>query len=165
VLVTDGEDLEGDPVVAARAAAADGIRVDVVQIGGRAAEIIPDVGPDGRVLGPRRDESGKPLTTQLTAAGEAQLEAIAREGTGTLIRSERGQTGIDKITQSLSRSMKEELSERVETVYGEAYATPLAIAAALLVLEALLLEAPARRRKKEAAKTKTQAEGGARVAA
>jgi Ca-activated chloride channel family protein len=154
VVVTDGEDLEGDPVVAARAAAADGIRIDVVQIGGRNPEVIPDVGPDGRVVGPRRDETGKPLTTQLTTAGETQLAAIAREGSGTVIRSERGQTGIEKITQSLSRSMKEELSERVETVYGEAYATPLALGALVLLLEALLLETPARRRRK-AKKTET----------
>ncbi len=146
VLVTDGEDLEGDPVVAARAAAADGTRVDVVQIGGRAPEVIPDVGPDGRVVGPRRDESGKPLVTQLSAAGEAQLESIAREGGGVLIRAERGQTGIDKIARNLSRSVKEELSERVETVYGEAYTTPLALALLLLLAEVVIFETPRRRR-------------------
>lgn len=146
VLVTDGEDLEGDPVVAARAAAADGTRVDVVQIGGRAPEVIPAVGPDGRVVGPRRDESGKPLVTQLSAAGEAQLESIAREGGGVLIRAERGQTGIDKIARNLSRSVKEELSERVETVYGEAYTTPLALALLLLLAEVVIFETPRRRR-------------------
>lgn len=160
VLLTDGEDLEGDPVTVARAAAADGIRVDVVQIGGRAPEVIPDVGPDGKVLGVRRNDSGKPLTTELSAEGEAQLASVAREGGGTLIRSERGQIGIEKITQTLSRSMKEELSERVETVYAEAYATPLAIATLLLALEALLVESPLRsaaRKKKDRKKAETKA--------
>lgn len=147
VLVTDGEDLEGDPVAAARAAASDGIRVDVVQIGGRAPEVIPDIGPDGKMLGIRRDDTGKPLTTELTADGERQLESVAREGGGTIVRSERGQTGIEKITQGLSRSMKEELSERVETVYGEIYSWPLAIGTLLLVIEALLVETPRRRRR------------------
>ncbi|MFO0671146.1 MAG: VWA domain-containing protein [Polyangiaceae bacterium] len=149
VLVTDGEDLEGDPVTAAKAAATDGVRVDVVQIGGRAPEVIPDIGPDGKMLGIRRDETGKPLTTELTADGEAQLASVAREGGGTLIRSERGKTGIEKIAKNLGKSMKEELSERVETVYAEVYATPLAIGVVLLVLEALFLETPRRRAKKK----------------
>lgn len=151
VLVTDGEDLEGDPIAAAKAAATEGVRVDVVQIGGRAPEVIPDIGPDGKMLGVRRDETGKPLTTELTADGEAQLAAVAREGGGTLVRSERGKTGIEKIAKGLSKSMKEELSERVETVYAEVYATPLALGVLLLVLEALILETPRRRAKKAAA--------------
>jgi Ca-activated chloride channel family protein len=155
VLVTDGEDLEGDPVAAARAAAGDGVRVDVVQIGGRAPEVIPDIGPDGKVLGVRRDDTGQPLTTELTSAGEAQLESVARESGGTLVRSERGKTGIETITRNLSRSMKEELSERVETVYAEAYATPLAIATMLLALEALLVETPRRKKRKEASHAAT----------
>lgn len=160
VLVTDGEDLEGDPVTAAREAATDGVRVDVVQIGGRAPEVIPDVGPDGRVMGVRRDENGKPLTTELSAEGEAQLESVAREGGGTLVRSERGQTGIETIAKNLSRSMKEELSERVETVYAEAYTTPLAIAVVLLAIEAWLVETPGRRAKKRAkARRKAEKDG------
>ncbi len=167
VLLTDGEDLEGDPVAAARAAAADGIRVDVVQIGGRAPEVIPDVGPDGKVIGVRRNDFGKPLTTELSAEGEAQLAAVAREGAGTLVRSERGQIGIEKITQTLSRSMKEELSERVETVYAEAYATPLAIATLLLALEALLMESPLRSAaaRKKRKKNETATKGATDAAA
>ena len=78
VLITDGEDLEGNPVEVAKSAAADGITVDVVQIGGRTPERIPDVGPDGRVNGWRTDEMGRPLTTALSAEGEAQLAEIAR---------------------------------------------------------------------------------------
>jgi len=38
--------------------------------------------------------------------------------------------------------MKDELSERVETVYGEEYAWPLGIALLLLIIEALIPEAP-----------------------
>ncbi len=54
VLVTDGEDLEGDPLEVARLAG-DGTRIDVVQIGGRAPEVIPDVNPTGnRWNSPRR---------------------------------------------------------------------------------------------------------------
>lgn len=152
VLVTDGEDLEGDPVSVATAASQEGTRIDVVQIGGRAPEPIPEVGPDGRVTGMRHDELGKVMTTELSADGEAQLAKIAEVTGGTIVRAEHGETGIDRIAKSLQKMMREELSEKVETVYDEEYAWPLGIALALLVAEAALSEAP--RRKREAAPPK-----------
>ncbi len=149
VLVTDGEDLEGDPVEVAKACAAEGTRIDVVQIGGRAPEVIPEVGQDGKVLGVRKDDSGKPLTTELSAEGEAQLASVAQTSNGTIVRAEHGETGIDTVAKELSKMMREELSEKVETVYDEEYAWPLGIAFALLVGEAMLSEAPVRKRKIE----------------
>jgi Ca-activated chloride channel family protein len=146
VLVTDGEDLEGDPVAVAQSCAQDGTRIDVVQIGGRAPESIPEVGADGKVTGLRREEDGKPMTTQLSAEGEAQLARVAQATGGTIVRSEHGATGIDQIAKSLQKMMREELSEKVETVYAEEYAWPLGAAVLLLMLDALIGEAPRRRR-------------------
>lgn len=142
VLVTDGEDLEGDPVSVAKNAAADKIRIDVVQIGGRAPEPIPDIGADGVSKGIRRDESGKPLTTELSAEGEAQLAEIAKASGGAIVRAEHGETGIDEVARGLKRMMREELAERVEIAFDEEYMWPLGIAVLLLVVEGLLHEAP-----------------------
>jgi Ca-activated chloride channel homolog len=150
VLVTDGEDLEGDPVEVAQNCASEGTRIDVAQIGGRAPEVIPDVGADGKISGIRRDDEGKPLTTSLSAEGEAQLAKVAQVTGGTIVRAEHGDTGIDQIARGLQRMMREELSEKVETVYAEEYAWPLGVAVVLLIVEALLGEAPRRRRPKEA---------------
>ncbi|WP_394848136.1 VWA domain-containing protein [Pendulispora brunnea] len=141
VLITDGEDLEGDPLNVAREAAKEGTRIDVVQIGGRAPEVIPEV-VDGKVTGIRRDAAGKPLTTELSAEGEAQLAGIAKETNGNIVRSDKGETGIDTIAAGLSRMMKEELSEKIQIVGEEQYAWPLALALLLLILEALIPEAP-----------------------
>lgn len=145
VLVTDGEDLEGDPEAVARACAQEGTRIDVVQIGGRAPEVIPEVGEGGKVTGIRRGDDGKPLTTELSAEGEAQLARIAETTHGAIVRSEHGETGIDRVAKELARMMREELSEKVETIYAEEYAWPLGAALLLFVLEALLPEAPRRR--------------------
>jgi Ca-activated chloride channel family protein len=145
VLVTDGEDLEGEPVAVAQACAGEHTRIDVVQIGGRAPEIIPEVGPDGKVTGFRRDEEGKPLTTSLSAEGEAQLAKIATDTGGVIVRSQNGETGIDTVARGLSKMMREDLAERVETVFAEEYRWPLGIAVLLLALEAMLGEAPRRR--------------------
>jgi Ca-activated chloride channel family protein len=151
VLVTDGEDLEGDPVTVASHCHDEGTRIDVVQIGGRAPETIPEVGADGKISGIRRDDEGKPLTTQLSAEGEAQLAKVAQVTGGTIVRAEHGDTGIDQVARGLQKMMREELSERVETVYAEEYAWPLGAAVVLLFAEGMLGEAPRRRRARRAA--------------
>jgi Ca-activated chloride channel family protein len=142
VLVTDGEDLEGDPVGVAKQAAEEKTRIDVVQIGGRAPEPIPDIGPDGKSVGFRRDESGRTLTTELSAEGEAQLAEIAKATGGAIVRAERGETGIDEVARGLKRMMREELAERVEIAFDEEYTWPLGIAVLLLTIEGLVPEAP-----------------------
>jgi len=145
VLITDGEDLEGDPVSVARSIGAEGTTIHVVQIGGRTPEPIPEVGADGRIMGLRQDRKGRPLTTQLTVAGEQQLGEIA-SGTpgGEIIRADKGTTGIDKIAAELKRQMKSELGEKVETVYADIYFYPLGLAILLLILEVFVGDAPAR---------------------
>jgi Ca-activated chloride channel family protein len=144
VLVTDGEDLEGDPVTVAEHCQQEGTRIDVVQIGGRAPEVVPEVTADGRIAGARRDDDGKLLTTQLSAEGEAQLARVAQVTGGTIVRAEHGDTGIDQVARALKKMMREELSEKVETVYAEEYAWPLGLAVVLLLVEGFLGEAPRR---------------------
>lgn len=152
LLVTDGEDLEGDPLQSARAAKNDGISVFVVQIGGRTPEPVPDIDENGVNRGIRTDRDGRPLTTALSAEGEKQLSEIAEITGGNVVRSAQGSTGIDEVTRRLRTMMTEELSERVETVYADVYAYPLGLALLLLLAEALVPEA-ARRRSKKAGTT------------
>jgi len=162
VLVTDGEDLEGDPVGVARSAAAEKTRIDVVQIGGRAPEPIPEVGADGKVNGVRRDDEGKPLTTELTADGEAQLAEIAKATGGAIVRADKGETGIDEVARGLKKLMREELAERVETAFDEEYMWPLGITVVLLVVEGLVPEAPLPRLPSGVMSMAIGAEGGRR---
>ncbi len=145
LLVTDGEDLEGDPVSVATAVAQEEISVFVVQIGGRTPEPIPQVSDTGEVQGMRTDEEGKPLTTSLSAEGEAQLGSIASTTGGAVVRSEAGQTGIAEIERRLKQLMTEELSEKVETIYADVYFYPLGLALLLVLLETFVPEAKARK--------------------
>ena len=94
VLVTDGEDLEGDPLAVAQSAAQNEITIHVVQIGGRTPEPIPEVNENGEVLGYRKNAEGKTLTTSLSAAGEEPLSKIAESTSGLIVRSQKGETGI-----------------------------------------------------------------------
>lgn len=160
VLVTDGEDLEGDPVAVAETAAKEQVTIHVVQIGGRTPEPIPEIDEHGNVIGWRKDAEGQPLTTALTAEGEEQLGKIARASGGNVVRSKRGNTGISEIAAAMRRMMTEELTDRVETIFADVYAYPLALAFLLLVLETFVPEVS---RKKETAR-KTAAAGAAGIA-
>jgi Ca-activated chloride channel family protein len=151
VLVTDGEDLEGNPIEVAEAAAKDGILVSVVQIGTRAPEAIPDVDEQGRTVGLRKDDQGQVLTTSLTAQGEEQLAKIAEIGKGRVVRSEGGRTGIETIATDLRHLMTEELAERVETVYSDVFYYPLSLAVLLLAGEVFVPLVRRRRAQREPA--------------
>lgn len=145
VLVTDGEDLEGDPVAVARDAHLSEITVHVVQIGGRTPEPVPEVDAAGTFKGLRYAADGSPLMTALSAEGEAQLAQIAEVSGGSVVRSSAGATGIRDVAQNLKRMMTEELSERVETVYADVFMYPLGLCILLLLLESFVGEAPRRR--------------------
>jgi Ca-activated chloride channel family protein len=145
LLVTDGEDLEGNPVEVAEAAAKDGIILSVVQIGTRAPEAIPEVDDQGRIIGLRKDDRGQVLTTSLSVQGEEQLAKIAEAGKGQVAQSEGGKTGIEAIAASLRRMMTEELAERVETVYSDVFHYPLSLALLLLVAEVFVPLVPRQR--------------------
>ena len=146
LLVTDGEDLEGDPVAIAETAKQADITIDVVQIGGRTPEPIPDVNEAGESHGYRVDDQGKPLTTSLSAEGEEQLSKIASVTGGVIVQSAHGDTGITEISRRLGRLVTEELSEKVETVYADVYMYPLGLALLLVFIETFVNEAKRRSR-------------------
>jgi Ca-activated chloride channel family protein len=169
VLVTDGEDLEGDPVEVARECKDDGIVIHVVMVGARAPQPIPDIDPEtGVAHGYIRDESGQLVTTELSPAAEDQLKSIATETQGIFVRSEDGTTGVAKIEAALKSMIASEGGERVETLYADQYAWPLGFALALLIVDAFIGEAPRRRRRAaeshEMIATVGAAAGGARHA-
>ncbi|HXY38049.1 MAG TPA: VWA domain-containing protein, partial [Vicinamibacteria bacterium] len=78
VLVSDGEDLEGEVEAAVRVARKAGVVVHTVGVGTEAGQPVPELGADGRVTGYKHDESGSPVVSRLNMQ---TLEAIAR-GTG-----------------------------------------------------------------------------------
>lgn len=143
VLVTDGEDLEGDPVGVAGELKAAGIPVFVVQIGGQSPEPIPNIAEDGAMRGYRKDARGGLMLTSLSEEGEKQLEGIATASGGRYRKAGTGQVGIDEVANELRAKMNSELSEKVETVFAAVYHYPLMLSVLLLLLEAFL--SPGRR--------------------
>ncbi|HTV26144.1 MAG TPA: hypothetical protein VMG12_45925, partial [Polyangiaceae bacterium] len=114
--------------------------------------------------GLRRTERGEVMTTALTAEGEQQLAQVAEITGANVVQSGNGSTGIEEVARRLRAMMTEELSERVETVYADVYAYPLAVALLLLALEAFVPEMRARRRRSVEKRSKAASLHAAAVA-
>lgn len=146
ILMTDGEDHEGDPVAAAKELGEIGARVFVVGIGSRSGEPVPTYASDGTWTGYLRDEAGNPVVSALTADNEKQLQEIASVSNGKYIRAGTGSVGMEAIRVEMRRMKQAELEARRITVHEERYALVLLLGFLLILLETLLPESVLGRR-------------------
>lgn len=149
ILLTDGEDHEGEPLEAANELANAGIKVYTVGIGSRSGEPIPTYSPDGTWTGYLRDDNGDVVHTSLTAENEEQLTEIAERTGGEYLRARQGSVGIDQVRRHM-RALHQSVQEsRRITVHENRYALILLPGFLLLILESLLPEAWVGRRRKD----------------
>jgi Ca-activated chloride channel family protein len=143
ILVTDGENQEGDPVQAARAAAEEGIRVYAIGLGNPKGELIPEHGADGSITGYKKDARGE---TVLSRLDEKTLEAVASASGGKYLPATTEGLEIkvlyDEISGMQKKLIKGEFIERKK----ERFWIPLAVALACLLLDALVSTRATRRR-------------------
>lgn len=136
ILLTDGENLQGDAIEAARKARERGMTIYTVGVGTPGGELIPLTGRDQS--GFVRDDQGKYVTSKLD---EATLTAIAETTEGLYVPLGNSGEGLEQIyRQKLELIPKEELAERRRKVPIERFSWPLAAAIGLLFLEYLVPE-------------------------
>ncbi len=135
ILVTDGEDLEGDSLAAARDAARQtGMKIYTVGVGTPAGELIP-VAPD-QGGGFVKDEAGALVKSRLD---EATLKAIAAASGGIYAPLGTQGEGFEAIFKAIFGSVaKHDLAFRVRKVYIERYQWPLAASVGLLFASLLI---------------------------
>jgi Ca-activated chloride channel family protein len=135
VLVTDGEDLEGQEIDAARMAAKDGLVIYTVGVGTASGGLIPVPNGNGGTDFVR-DASGNFVKSHLD---ETTLSQIA-EATGGMYQplGQQGQ-GLGVIYDKALASMpKHDVASRRAKVYEEQYAWPLAAGLTLLLASMLI---------------------------
>ncbi|MFV0436645.1 MAG: VWA domain-containing protein [Desulfopila sp.] len=136
ILLTDGENLEGDAVRTAREARTRGLTIYTVGVGTASGELIP-LG-DGTGSGFVKDENGTYVTSKLD---EKRLAAIAKASGGISTQLGNDGEGLEKIyQQKLQLIPKEERVEKRQKVPLERFGWPLTAAILLLLLEYLLPE-------------------------
>jgi Ca-activated chloride channel family protein len=132
VLITDGEDHEGDFEAAARAAAADGVTIYTVGVGGPGGEPIPLRSERGDIVGYKEDREKRKVTSRL---GESVLESIALATGGKYFRSTPEGIELRRVYEEIAVMDQKSLTGRLHTAYEERYQVPLALAILLLGLE------------------------------
>jgi len=142
IVVTDGENLEGDLPEAARKAAENGMTIHTVGVGTPEGELIPS-GTNNTFI---KDDDGKYVRSRLD---EKALSGISEITGGISVLLGKSGEGLEKIYQEkLKLIPKEELKERRKKVPIEKFEYPLGLAILLLCIEFLIRESnPANRRK------------------
>lgn len=133
VLLSDGENLEGDALVAAQEVTEKGMTIFTVGVGTSGGELIPYTtnGKTGFI----KDKADNFVTSKLD---DQALRQIAEQTGGIYVPLGASGEGLEKIyQQKLSIIPKEELAERKQKVPLERFEWPLALALCLLLIEYL----------------------------
>ncbi|MCK6552776.1 VWA domain-containing protein, partial [Myxococcota bacterium] len=142
LLITDGEENEGDPAAAATKAKEAGIEVHVAGVGSRTGEPIPLVKDDGTMDGYLKDAQGQTVISRLD---EATLRKVADAGGGKLaLPSDIGGLDLSSVRAHLATLKRAELEDRVVRVYEERYQWAL-VPAVLALFAATFLRSTRRR--------------------
>jgi Ca-activated chloride channel family protein len=123
VLITDGDNLEGDPMAAAQAAAAQGVRIFAVGAGTLEGSTVPG-GAGGTSY--KKDTDDKLVISRLA---ERMLLVMAKATDGRYFRTETMDTG--ELAAAIDRLKKKEIGGGGFVEYEERYQVFLAIAFAL----------------------------------
>jgi Ca-activated chloride channel family protein len=137
VIMTDGENTEGDAIDAAREAAGKGILLYTIGLGSPAGAPIPVYNSAGQQVDFKRDRAGNTVVTKLDEAG---LQQIADIGHGKYFRGTNSQDELDEIYKNINALQKREFGVKQYTGYESRYQWFLAPAVLLLLVELLLSE-------------------------
>ena len=146
LLITDGEDHEGDPVAAAELAASLGVRIYTVGVGTPQGRPVPVINEEGQVVGTLKGPDGKtPLFSELN---EDLLRQIARVSNGAYFPL--GPQGLgDGLVTALDALEKREYEATFSHLRDDRFQLALIPALLFLLLEAWLAGRPRRRSGRE----------------
>ena len=137
ILITDGEDHEGEAVEAAKAIAEQGIRIYCIGVGSPQGKPIPK---NGSLM---KDRQGDIVVTRLD---EDILQEIAGAGNGKYVRAGNAEFGLNPIIDDIRTLDKEQFSSVVFEDFDEQYMYFFGIALFFLILEFLVSDRKARRK-------------------
>ena len=137
VVITDGEDHEGEAIEAARQARKQGYHVYVLGIGSRAGAPIPIPGSNGHMT----DRSGEVVMSRLN---EQMCRDVAAAGGGAYIHVENGSNAQQQLDAQLGKLAKAETESTIYSEYDEQFQAFGLLVILLLVVEAFLIERKSR---------------------
>ncbi|MCZ2442889.1 MAG: VWA domain-containing protein [Flavobacteriales bacterium] len=136
ILITDGEDHEGEAVELARKAKKQNVFVHTIGIGTPQGVPIP-IYNNGLVSGYKTDRNGQTVITKLN---EQILKEIASEGGGIYVKGNNPTLALDQIKKEIDRMDKQVVSMKRYEDGKEQFQWPLALAIFLIILEGFISE-------------------------
>jgi Ca-activated chloride channel family protein len=133
VLITDGDNLEGDPMQAAKLAAEQGIRLYIVGVGTLEGSTVPEADQSGYGVSYKKDENDKVVVSRLA---ERLLLVMAKTTDGRYFRSEG--LNLDNLLASLDQLKKKDIGGGEFVEYEERYQYFL-LAAFVLIFAGVLI--------------------------
>ncbi|HTX98643.1 MAG TPA: VWA domain-containing protein [Bacteroidota bacterium] len=137
VIMTDGENTEGDDIEAAQEAAKKGVLLYTIGLGSPTGAPIPVYNASGQQIDFKRDRSGAVVVSKLDEAG---LEHIAEIGHGKYFRGTNSQDELDEIYKNINALQKREFGVKQFTDYESRYQWFLVPAVLMFLLEIVLSE-------------------------
>ena len=137
LLITDGEDHEGDVDKAAEEAKQAGALVFSIGIGSPSGEPIPELNEAGNPVGFKKDPDGRVILSKLD---EYMLQKVALTTGGKYYRASAGELELDRIYDEISGMEKKELEGKLFTQYEDRFQWFLVPAVILFAVEAVLSE-------------------------
>jgi Ca-activated chloride channel family protein len=137
IIITDGEDHEGDIDKAVENATEKEIKIYTIGLGSPDGVPIPVYDNRGNVVGFKQDNSGQTILTKLN---ESILKDIASKGNGKYYRGNNYEDYLDKIYSDLSRLEQAEFGVKKVTDYEDRFYYFLAPAILLLLIEIFITD-------------------------
>ncbi len=137
ILITDGEDHEGDIDKAVENATDKNIKIYTIGLGSPEGVPIPVYDRNGNQIGFKQDNSGQIVLTKLD---ESILKDIAAKGNGKYYRGNNYEDYLDKIYSDLSKLKQAEFGVKKVTDYEDRFYYFLAPAILLLILELFITD-------------------------
>lgn len=137
VVVSDGENTEGDLAGAVDKARKEGVRVFAIGMGTPDGNPIPIYGATGERTDYKHDRSGNIVLTKLD---ESALQQIALSTGGSYRRATNAGNEIDEIHNELAALQKTEMGSLQVTGFEDQFHYPLTLGIILLMIELLLSE-------------------------
>jgi Ca-activated chloride channel family protein len=137
IVMTDGENHEGDAVEAARKAAEKGINVYTIGMGLPDGAPIPEFNSRKQLIGYKKDSQGNVIISKLN---ETMLRQIAAAGNGKFILASNRSGGLEQILDEINQLEKTEFESRMFSDYEDRFQYFIAAALLFIVLEFFIFE-------------------------
>ncbi len=136
IIITDGEDHEGDVMEQAEAAGKKGITVYTIGMG------LPDGAPipvySGNVqTGFKKDKEGNVIVSRLD---ESLLQQISAAGKGIYVRANNSDVGLQKVLDDISKIQKSEIDNRQYSDYEDLFQYFIALSLIFLIFELFIYD-------------------------